>query len=633
MRATPRGLALVAWANVVVGAADVWRVLPTLLLASHDGTAGHLLPFVLMSLLQVVAGLGLLEGFATAHRYLLLLSGARILLAGPWIRDMAASPAMTPPGFLGLLAIAIAAITLKYLLQEDVRKRVPPLPLVQQIAVDTVATLLLFGMRHPGTPVAPPVVEQQARNEQTEPARKRPAFSSRPIRGGTGSATLVPTYDGEPIGELTAADVRLTLTTIEEKPWIRDGVVRSTQILTTGTIERPWRVHHGRIRISSVPAGLYRVRIAIDRRRGDGIGDGDVFSGGARIEMRTGHGPFREVLPLLRPVTLRAPQTGPDPGIPSGFRSIAIAGPALGEAYDRLPRIPSHVAFEWDPVPRAVKYSVMLGCDDFPTPIQATVRSTSWTTDLPQCQPPHPWKVVVSAFGSDGYFIGNMGQRAFVVAGTPESRAARGLRPAPLTLRPTFDGRPFRSLDTGDVLVVLLPVRTPFEPTYPPVRVRHGRIKIPRFVPDGSTMTMMIGPNARDRAICRPQPGDFSGMEDKQLQTVHTDWQPESRTFELRRVIRSVEPEDAATCVAPLVHVQSPVELRWEPVPEAVEYTLQMTRPGEWRAEPQQIVVREPVWRGELASTGPVDRYFVKIAARSAAGADIALLQHTLAVD
>jgi hypothetical protein len=631
MRATPRWLAIVAWMNVVVGAVDGWRFIPVLLLAAgHDGaSAGKLLPFVLLGVLQVVAGLGLLEGFGVAHRYLLFASAARVILAWPWLVHMATAP--TAPPLLGLATVGVAAITLAYLLKADVREKLPEPPLAQRLAVDAVVALLLIGMRQAQNPAAPPVVAPQARNEQARPASQLPAGPSQPIPAGTGSATLVPTYDGKPIGEFTDADVHLTLSTIEETPWIRDGVVRSTGVVTTGTIERKWRVRHGRIRISSVPAGLYRVGINIDRRRGDGPGgEDDRLSGGARVEMRTGHGPFHEVVPVMQAMTLREPGTAPDPHVPGG--SLPFGNTASDEAFDRLPRVPSRVGLAWDPVPRAVTYSVALWCDDFPTPVRATVTSPSWTTDLPPCTPPHPWSVIVSAFGSNGAFVGGTSGRAFVVAGTPESRAARGLPPAALTLRPTFDGRPLPSFDDGDVVVQLLPATWKEAPTYPPVRVRHGRIKIPRFVPGHYLTGVMIGPGARDRAGCRSQGGDYVGIDAKQVQYVRTDWQPDGRTFEVQRTIRLVEPEDPPTCEAAVVPVQSPVELRWKPVPEAVDYTLQLTRPNHGTAEAQKIVLREPVWRGDVDATGPDDRYFVNIAARTANGADVAVVHLALAV-
>jgi hypothetical protein len=237
---------------------------------------------------------------------------------------------------------------------------------------------------------------------------------------------------------------------------------------------------------------------------------------------------------------------------------------------------------------------------------------------------------MVSAFGRDGGFVGNGSQRAFVVAGTQESRAVRGLGPAALTLRPTFDGRPLRSFDDADVVVQLLPVLAR-EATYPPIRVRHGRIKIPRFVPGEYITGVMIGPGARDRAGCHSQGGDYAAIDSKQVRHVRTDWQPESHV-RVQRTIRLVEPEDPPTCVAAVVPVQSPVELRWKPVPEAVDYTLQLTRPNQGTAEAQKIVLREPAWRGDLEATGPDDRYFVKIAARTANGADVAVVQLPLAV-
>jgi hypothetical protein len=72
---------------------------------------------------------------------------------------------------------------------------------------------------------------------------------------------------------------------------------------------------------------------------------------------------------------------------------------------------------------------------------------------------------------------------------------------------------------------------------------------------------------------------------------------------------------------------------RWEPVPEAVEYTLQVTRRGQELADAQQIVVREPAWRESLPSSGPDDPYVVKIGARTARGIDVALLMRQLVVD
>jgi hypothetical protein len=640
MRATPRGLAIVAWANVIIGAAEGWQALPAVfVLARVDAVAmGRFLPFALQAVLQVVAGLGMLDLFPIARRYLLGMSIGRLVLAGEGLLAVVTRGATTSLSpLLGPVNVLIAAVTLWYLLRLDVEGIFPPLPENQRFAVDTVVVLILLGCIPPTVPTVP-VADRPVQTARGPQAQQRPSYSPQPIRPGTGPATLMPLYDGKPVGDFTASDVRLTVTAIEEKPWMHDGVVRSTQIITRDTIERPWRVHHGRIRISSVPAGIYQVSLGIDRDRADGTGPGDL-GGGARVEFRTGHGPMREVVPLQYGISLREPRTGPDPAdLRPGMRPSSLAGRTpealAGEAYDRLPRIPSHVAFSWDPVPGAAKYSLMLACHDIQQPIQAIVPSPSWTTDLPQCPPPHPWRVYVSATGGDGSFVGGMrGGRAFVVDGTPQSRAARGLHPATLTLRPSFDGRPLRHIDATDVSIVLQPAGTALEPTYPAVHVRHGRIKIPGFVPNLYLMGLLIGPDARRRADRQPLEGDLFAYEQKQVSDVHTDWQPESRTIEVQRTMRLVEPEDPRLCGSWSVRMRSPVEIRWEPVPEAVEYTLQVTRRGQALADAQQIVVREPAWRGSLPSSGPDYQYFVKIAARTARGIDVALLQRALVVD
>jgi hypothetical protein len=241
--------------------------------------------------------------------------------------------------------------------------------------------------------------------------------------------------------------------------------------------------------------------------------------------------------------------------------------------------------------------------------------------------------VHLSARGRDGYPIGNLPARAFVVDGTPPSRATRGLQHATLTLRPTFDGRPLRDLDEGDVAVELNAPGT--ESSHPRARVRHGRIKIPRFVPKPYAMTVLIGPDARNRVDCRARPGDFVGSGFEALRNVRTDWQPESRTLEVKRAMQIVEPEDPASCWVPLTHVKTPVHLRWEPVPEAVEYTVRVSRLKERRGPGERIVVREPSWQAPLERSEPTgyDKYIVRIAARSANGADIGVLEQHLVVE
>jgi hypothetical protein len=235
--------------------------------------------------------------------------------------------------------------------------------------------------------------------------------------------------------------------------------------------------------------------------------------------------------------------------------------------------------------------------------------------------------------GGAGGFVGGMrGGRAFVVDGTPRSRAARGLRPATLTLRPTFDGRPLRDIGDADVSIALQRARGALESMHPPVRVRHGRIKISGLVPDLYVLGVLIGPDARGRDLFRALEGDLFGFDSKQFSDLHTDWQPESRTIEVQRAMRLVEPEDPAECGSWSFRMRSPVELRWESVPGAVEYTVQVTRPGA-PVDAQQIIVREPAWRASLPSTGPGDQYFVKIAARTARGNDVAMLQRQLVVD
>lgn len=641
MRATAKWVAVVAWANVVVGALQGWRAGSDGLMLLHahaPGGALVILEFALYGVLQVIAGLGLLERYPAARRYLLWTSAFRVFYAGPWIRTAAESLSTAPVvSAIGLAEIATAATTLWCLLHEDVQPLFPALPRAPRVATDVFAVLLLFVLpqvtaRPISQSASAPPSGPPARTASARPAAQRPRYSPAPIKPGAGPATLVPVYDGLPIGDdFTTEDVQLTLTAIQEKPWVHDGVVRSWQIVKSGEIERPWHVQHGRIRISSVPAGLYEVHLAIARHRGDDPTDaGDLSGGASRFEMRTGHGRFRDVVPVMHAIALRAPETGPDPA----DRPLTLHTVVGGEGdYDRLPRISSHVTFAWDPIPSAVKYDLTLACHDRPDTIQAIVTSPSWTADLPQCPPPHPWRVHVSALGNDSTFVGNMkSSRAFVVDGTPESRAARGLRPAALTLRPTFEGRGPSRIDDRDVSVQLT-AWAPMEPTHPPVRVRHGRIKIPRYVPGHYIMSVTIGPDARSRAGCRPRGGDLFGFAEKDIDGVKTDWQPESRVIRVQRMMRLVEPDDPATCDFTSVHVLSPFELRWEPVPDAVEYSLQVKRRSQALADVEPIVLREPAWQGALDSAGPDDAYFVSIAARSANGTDVAILRQQLVVD
>jgi len=50
-------------------------------------------------------------------------------------------------------------------------------------------------------------------------------------------------------------------------------------------------------------------------------------------------------------------------------------------------------------------------------------------------------------------------------------------------------------------------------------------------------------------------------------------------------------------------------------------------------AEANKFVVREPSWQGWLAPNDPKENYSVTIAARTAKGTELGLLQHYLVVD
>jgi hypothetical protein len=629
MRAAPRGLAIVAWSNGIVGMVGTWECLTAA--SSHEVPQLSFLAVTLRSVLQVVAGQHLLEYREWARRYLLFCAGATLVCSGPALSATSRALSHGGVGLWFIVTIVVPLLTLWFLRRPDVAESFPPLPRGERFAVDACAALLLYWVANVLSPV-PPQPEQVA---AARPNQKLPSYSSAPIAPGTGPVTLLPTYDGKPVRDFTTADVRLTLTAIEEKPFYDpQGVKRSYSVNSVGTIERPWRVRHGRIRIASVPAGLYQVALAIDRNRDNGPGDvGDLGSGGTRVELRTGHGPVREVVPLQTRFVLREPETAPDrsgkPDMPPAF---TIVGGWRADDFDRLPRVSSPVRFAWDPVPGALRYQVSLACHAFERPVQKLVSTPSWTTDLEQCPPPHPWRVWVSAMGSAaGPALASTGAGAFVVAGTASSRRTNGLGPATLTLRPTFDGRALRHIDERDVSLALLPPGR-LEAVRPAVRVRHGRIKIPRLAPDYYSLWLVIGPDARGRGGYQTA-GDFVANGDRPMRQLRTEWQPENRVVEVQRTMQLVEPEPPAWCGYIPTHVQSPVDLRWEPVPDAVEYTLQMTGTRDARADVERFVVREPSWRGTLPSTGPTGGYNVKIAARTAKGTDIAQLQYHLVVD
>lgn len=613
---------IVAWANVIVAAAGGWLALFGLI----SGGLGAL-PFLLWALVQVVAGLGLLESRAWARRYLIYGAVLRLLLtlsspAGTWTSNV-----------FSLVATVVAIGTLQHLMRPSVRAAFPPSRRAAWLVLDAPAVALaaLVFVRS-GQPL--PI----AQSEPSAPlAAPRPAAAPeprKPIAPGVGPATLVPTVDHVPVEDFfTAANVRLTLTAVEETP-IQSARYNGTSVKTIGTIERRWHVHHGRIRIAAVPAGVYQVGLAIDRNGNDDHGDaGDLTASAARVELRTGHGPTRGDVPLQYVMTLREPRTATYSAAKP--RAVPIGGSPPAEEIERLPQVASPVTFAWEPVPGAARYYLTVACEGTEKPLQATLREPSWTADLPPCPTPHPWLVYLSASGSSGFPIGLLVPRAFVLAGTPPSRATRGLRPAALTLHPTFDGRALDDVGERDVAIDLREPRHELEPSLPRVgvRVRHGRIKIPAFVPSDYLVTLIIGPDAADRSPFIPRPGDLVSNGYAQLRDVHTDWQPESRPLPLQRMMQLVEPDDAISSGWGRTHVRSPVLFRWEPVPNAVEYTVQVSRPKLALTDGTKIVVHEPSWRGELTSNAPDDWYFLEVRARSAKGADIALLKQHFVVD
>jgi hypothetical protein len=231
--------------------------------------------------------------------------------------------------------------------------------------------------------------------------------------------------------------------------------------------------------------------------------------------------------------------------------------------------------------------------------------------------------------------------RAFVVEGTPASRATRGLPPATLTLRPTFEGRALRDVVERDVAFVLrVRGQSTMEPARVRWRVRHGRIKIPKLAPGTYHLTLHIGRDAGARPACRPLPGDLIAPTGFELarEPLHTDWRPESRVLALQRTLQLLEPEgadDGASCSYPApTHVRSPVVFRWQPVPEAVSYALEVMRPKAARISPAvKTTVSEATWQSTLAPSEPGDFYSLKVVARGHDGGEVALLWHRFVVD
>jgi hypothetical protein len=639
MGGATRGVVIVGWANVIVAAVMGWLALAAMTSVIARSGGWELLRIVVAvvwAVVQLVAGLELVDRRDWARRWLMYGAAVHLALiaeafasAGmPAVREMIAS-SRTFEGMalrlLPLAAYAVPVVTLVYLARPAVRASFPQTNRREWLLVDApVVALALLAV----------VSWFDGRLLRREAPSSASPLWSKPIEPGVGNATLVPTYDGQPIADFTAADMRFSLTIVKETPYISPvkKVQTSTRVETLGPLERPWRLRRGRITVKRVPAGVYQANIELDRNGDEDRGNAGDLVASAHVELRTGHGPVREQVRLRTIMALREPKTAPY-ARPDAGKITARVWPTPQEI-ESLPQVAPHVTFAWDPVPGAVAYDLTVACEGSPTtPLQTKVDRPSWTTDLTQCPVPYPWVVYLSARDRVGIPIGHLPLRAFVVDGTPPSRATRGLEHATLTLRPTFDGRPLRDLDESDVAIELHAPGN--ESSHPRARVRHGRIKIPRFVPKPYAMTVLIGPDARKRVDCRARPGDFVGSGFEALRNVRTDWQPESRTLAVQRTMQSVEPEDPASCWRPLMHVQSPVHLRWEPVPEAVDYTVRVSRLKERRGPGEKIVVREPSWQAPLERNDPTgyDNYIVRVAARSAKGADIALLEQHLVVE
>jgi hypothetical protein len=669
MRGAPRDLAILAWANVVAAAAAGWWALFGIVQAVPLGDgAASVLPILIVAVAQVVAGLGLVELRWWARRGLLYCAAWRLALftaslavngmPASWtapLRSGATGPVDLLFDLWPLLAAALALVTVVYLVRPHVRAQFPRPARAKWIAVDASAVLLAIWL---GLMVryraSPPQVERQAQTAQ----------APKPIEPGIGAATLVPTYDGAPLDDFAAADLRLTLIPIgmvgvpstgggTAWPAIGTSSRPSTGATTASPaigrpLERRWRVRHGRIRVAAVPAGVYQVQLTIDRKRENGDA-GELTAIGGSVALRTGHGPTRVDVPLEYVMQLHAPETAVYPQVRgAGYGACAggvCAGggtlvPPAADEIERLPRVPPHVVFRWSPVPRAADYWLTVECGHDSPPRQATVSGLSSEIDLAPCPPPDPWIVRLAARARDGRILGTLGQHAFVVEGTPASRATRGLRPATLTIRPTFDGHALGDVGERDVALVLrAPTASEMEVAKVRWRVRHGRIKIPAFVPRAYHLTFYVGHDAGARTECRPLPGDLVATGyDLVREPLHTDWRPVTRVLALQRTLQLLEPEgadDGVSCSYPAPpHVRSPVTFRWRPVPEAVAYALEVSRPKNMRVAPAvKTTVAEAAWQGTLAPSAPDDVYFLKVIARGRDGRDVALLQLRFVVD
>src|SRR5262249_38252920 len=146
MREAPRGLAIVAWANGIVGLIGVSRCLPALGL--HEVPRPFLLAVALRAVLQVVAGQRLLAKRDWARRYLLLCAAATLVVTAPsLIKILMVLPqrgAKAAAGYWLISTTAIPILTLWYLSRAEVRESFPPLPRGERIAVDACAALVLL---------------------------------------------------------------------------------------------------------------------------------------------------------------------------------------------------------------------------------------------------------------------------------------------------------------------------------------------------------------------------------------------------------------------------------------------------------------------------------------------------------
>jgi hypothetical protein len=306
----PRGLSLLAWVNVVVGAGAGWAALfGVATMVRAGGGVVRVLPPFIIALVQVSAGLGLLEGGWWARRVLVYCAGWRLTLmaaslatagVASWMEALR-SGAVTPMTLLlfdgpRAFAAAVSLVTVVYLLRPRVRSCFPTPSPARWIALDASVVLCVVGlgllMRLPAPPrvaAAPPRVA-----------------SSAPIEPGIGPATLVPTYRGTPLRDFTDADVRLTLMPVAFMGSVTGGVAMSGNRPTPAVggppsagIGQPltrWRVRHGRIRVAGVAAGLYVVTLTIAGHNANGGGDLTAIM--RRIDLRTGHGPVRVDVPL-----------------------------------------------------------------------------------------------------------------------------------------------------------------------------------------------------------------------------------------------------------------------------------------------------------------------------------------------